>query len=49
MPHATTSPITVHKLEPHAGSSYDVGAEIRGANLEHITGQYASYKFLETI
>jgi alpha-ketoglutarate-dependent taurine dioxygenase len=38
MPHATTSPITIHRLEPQAGSSFDFGAEIRGADLEHITG-----------
>ncbi|KAH7087174.1 hypothetical protein FB567DRAFT_61149 [Paraphoma chrysanthemicola] len=37
MPHATTSPITVHKIEPQPGSSFDFGAEIRGANLENIT------------
>ncbi|KAF2831600.1 Clavaminate synthase-like protein [Ophiobolus disseminans] len=37
MPHATTSPISVHKIEPRHGSSFDFGAEIRGADLENIT------------
>ncbi|KAF2035675.1 Clavaminate synthase-like protein [Setomelanomma holmii] len=37
MPHATTSPITVHKIEPRAGQSFDFGAELRGADLENIS------------
>jgi alpha-ketoglutarate-dependent taurine dioxygenase len=37
MPHATNSPISVHKIEPRNGSSFDFGAEIRGADLENIT------------
>ncbi|KAF2134344.1 Clavaminate synthase-like protein [Dothidotthia symphoricarpi CBS 119687] len=38
MPHATTpSPITIHKIQPQEGSSFDFGAEIRGADLENIT------------
>ncbi|KAH7076971.1 hypothetical protein BKA63DRAFT_294012 [Paraphoma chrysanthemicola] len=37
MPHATTSSITVHKIEPQPGSTFDFGAEIRGADLENIT------------
>ncbi|KAJ4372025.1 hypothetical protein N0V83_003798 [Neocucurbitaria cava] len=42
MPHATISPITVHKIEPQPGSSFDFGAEIRGADLENITEADAS-------
>jgi alpha-ketoglutarate-dependent taurine dioxygenase len=37
MPHATTSAITVHKLEPQPGSAFDFGAELRGADLENIS------------
>jgi alpha-ketoglutarate-dependent taurine dioxygenase len=37
MPHATNSPISVHKIEPRNGSSFNFGAEIRGADLENIT------------
>ncbi|KAF1842771.1 Clavaminate synthase-like protein [Cucurbitaria berberidis CBS 394.84] len=37
MPHATASPITIHKIEPQPGSSFDFGAEIRGADLENLT------------
>lgn len=36
MPHATC-PITIHRIEPQPGSSFDFGAEIRGADLENIT------------
>jgi alpha-ketoglutarate-dependent taurine dioxygenase len=38
MPHSTTSPITVHKIEPRPGQSFDFGAELRNADLENITG-----------
>jgi alpha-ketoglutarate-dependent taurine dioxygenase len=37
MPHATTSTITVHKIEPQPGSAFDFGAELRGADLENIS------------
>lgn len=38
MPHSTASDITVHPITPPAGSSYDFGAELCGANLESISG-----------
>jgi hypothetical protein len=31
-------PITVHPLQPPPGSSIDFGAEIRGVDLENLTG-----------
>ena len=40
MPHSTASPITVHKIEPPKGSDIDFGAEIRGADVENITGKF---------
>lgn len=35
---AIKSNITVHKLTPPSGSNIDFGAEIRGADLENISG-----------
>ncbi|KAF2271102.1 Clavaminate synthase-like protein [Lojkania enalia] len=37
MPHSTANSITVHKIQAPAGSTYDIGAEIRGANLENVS------------
>ena len=34
---STTSNITVHKVAPPSGSSFDFGAELRGADLENIS------------
>lgn len=34
---AITSKITVHKIIPPAGAKYDIGAEIRGADLDNLT------------
>lgn len=38
MPHAVDSKITVHELPKPEGSAFDFGAEIRGANLENVSG-----------
>lgn len=37
MPHSTTSNITIHPIQPPKGSTYDFGAELRGADLENLT------------
>lgn len=37
MPHSTTSSITIHPIAPPQGSTYDFGAELRGADLENVS------------
>ncbi|KAF1934654.1 Clavaminate synthase-like protein [Clathrospora elynae] len=37
MPHSTASHISVSKIEPRAGSSFDFGAEIKGVDSESLT------------
>lgn len=39
MPHATISSITVRPIPPRAGATYAIGAEICGADLEHLSPQ----------
>ncbi|KAF2641636.1 Clavaminate synthase-like protein [Massarina eburnea CBS 473.64] len=37
MPHSTTSTMTIHPITPPPGSTYNFGAEIRGADLENLS------------
>jgi hypothetical protein len=44
MPHAYASPsgISVHKIKPQKGASFDFGTEFRGTNLEIFISMYRS-------